>query len=72
MESTEIDLPRILRDRLHTSLEQITEFCDRWHINEFVLFGSVLRDDFQPETSDIDVLAAFAINARQGLYARKS
>ncbi|HEY9657366.1 MAG TPA: nucleotidyltransferase domain-containing protein, partial [Allocoleopsis sp.] len=36
-------------------LEQIQDFCDRWHITEFALFGSVLRDDFRAD-SDIDVL----------------
>lgn len=44
------------------------EFCDRWHITEFALFGSVLREDFQPETSDIDVLVSFAPDARKGLF----
>ncbi|MHB8066713.1 MAG: nucleotidyltransferase family protein [Desulfobaccales bacterium] len=38
--------------------EQIKEFCRRWKIAEFSLFGSVLRDDFNPE-SDIDVLITF-------------
>jgi len=45
---------------------QIKEFCDCWQIVEFALFGSVLRDDFQP-TSDVDVLITFALNARKGL-----
>jgi predicted nucleotidyltransferase len=39
--------------------EQIATFCLRWNIIEFALFGSVLRDDFQPG-SDIDVLVSFA------------
>jgi predicted nucleotidyltransferase len=38
--------------------EQIVDFCQRWKITEFALFGSVLRDDFRPD-SDIDVLATF-------------
>ena len=42
--------------------ENITDFCHRWKINEFALFGSVLRDDFGPE-SDIDVLVTFASDA---------
>ena len=57
----------ILRDRLRASMEQIVAFCDRWHITEFALFGSVLREDFQPDTSDIDVLVSFAPDARRGL-----
>lgn len=40
-------------------LEQIADFCRRRKITELALFGSVLRDDFQPE-SDIDVLVTFA------------
>jgi predicted nucleotidyltransferase len=39
-------------------IEQIKEFCDRWQITEFALFGSVLRDDFRPD-SDIDVIVQF-------------
>ena len=46
--------------------EKIVEFCRRWKIREFALFGSVLRDDFRPE-SDIDVLVAFATDARWSL-----
>ena len=42
--------------------KNITDFCHRWKINEFALFGSVLRDDFGPE-SDIDVLVTFASDA---------
>ena len=37
----------------------ISEFCTRWRISEFALFGSVLRDDFDAE-SDLDILVAFA------------
>lgn len=39
--------------------EKITEFCQRWYIGEFSLFGSVLRSDFRPD-SDVDVLVTFA------------
>ncbi|MDX2212604.1 MAG: nucleotidyltransferase family protein [Oculatellaceae cyanobacterium bins.114] len=51
---------------LELSMEQIKELCDRWHILEFALFGSVLRDDFRPD-SDVDVLITFAPDARRGL-----
>ena len=37
---------------------QIAEFCHRHHIRRLSLFGSVLRDDFRPE-SDVDVLVEF-------------
>jgi uncharacterized protein len=33
----------------------VAAFCHKWRIREFSLFGSVLRDDFGPE-SDIDIL----------------
>ena len=36
----------------------LATFCKRWQIAELALFGSVLRDDFSPE-SDIDVLVRF-------------
>ncbi len=38
--------------------ERIAEFCRRNHIRKLALFGSVLRDDFRPD-SDVDVLAEF-------------
>jgi predicted nucleotidyltransferase len=38
--------------------EKIEEFCRRWKISEFSLFGSVLRENFGPE-SDVDVLVSF-------------
>ena len=44
----------------------IAEFCQRWQIAEFSLFGSVLREDFRPD-SDIDILVTFAPNAKRGL-----
>ncbi|WP_448599587.1 nucleotidyltransferase family protein [Thermoleptolyngbya sp.] len=46
--------------------EQIQRFCQRWQITELALFGSVLRDDFRPD-SDIDVLVTFAPTAKRGL-----
>ena len=39
-------------------MEQIVAFCRRWKLTEFSVFGSVLRDDFGPE-SDIDVIIDF-------------
>jgi len=43
----------------HIPTEKIAAFCRKWQIAEFSLFGSVLRDDFGPN-SDIDVLVAFS------------
>lgn len=44
----------------------IGDFCQRWQIEEFYLFGSVLRDDFRPD-SDVDVLVTFAPDAKLSL-----
>ncbi|MHB8377067.1 MAG: nucleotidyltransferase family protein [Dehalococcoidia bacterium] len=45
--------------RLRVTDHQIEAFCRKWEIVRFELFGSVLRDDFGPE-SDVDVLVTFA------------
>jgi uncharacterized protein len=42
--------------------ETLREFCRRWNIIEFSLFGSVVRDDFALE-SDVDVLVTLAPDA---------
>lgn len=44
--------------RFLVSPEQITSFCRKYHIKKLSLFGSVLRDDFRPD-SDIDILVEF-------------
>lgn len=38
---------------------RLAEFCRRWQITELALYGSVLRDDFSPD-SDVDILVSFA------------
>ncbi len=53
--------------RIPIDHEKIIEFCRRWKITEFALFGSVLRDDFRPE-SDVDVLVTFAPETRYSLF----
>ena len=47
-------------------IEAISEFCTRWSILEFALFGSILRNDFRDD-SDIDVLVTFAPESIRGL-----
>jgi len=54
--------------RIAIPQDQIAEFCKRWKITEFALFGSVLREDFRPD-SDVDVLVSFSPDARWGLLA---
>jgi predicted nucleotidyltransferase len=45
--------------RIDYDHERLAEFCRKWQITELALFGSVLRDDFGPD-SDVDVLVSFA------------
>ena len=45
----------------------MAEFCKRWLIKELSVFGSVLRDDFKPE-SDVDVLVTFVPKADWSLF----
>jgi uncharacterized protein len=46
--------------------EAIANFCRRWKITELALFGSVLREDFRPD-SDVDILVTFASDAEWSL-----
>jgi len=56
-----------LPDIIQIPEEHIIEYCRRWKITEFALFGSVLRDDFRPE-SDVDVLVSFSDDAHWTLF----
>lgn len=42
--------------------EKLRDFCRKWKVTEFSLFGSVVRDDFGPD-SDVDVLVRLAADA---------
>jgi predicted nucleotidyltransferase len=53
----QIDLPE----------KEIADFCRRWKISELSAFGSVLREDFGPE-SDIDLLVTFAPETHWTLF----
>ena len=49
----------MINDLPKTTLnEMLREFCQRWQITELAFFGSVLREDFGPD-SDVDVLVSF-------------
>jgi predicted nucleotidyltransferase len=45
--------------------ERIADFCRRHHIRRLAFFGSVLRDDFTPD-SDVDVLVEFEAGKTPG------
>lgn len=48
--------------QIQADRRKIAAFCRKWKIAEFSFFGSVLRDDFRPD-SDIDVLVTFSKDA---------
>ena len=52
--------------RPHLDHDRIAAFCRRHRIRQLALFGSVLRDDFGPD-SDVDVLVQFEPGAKTGL-----
>ncbi len=46
------------RARIDVPKDKIADFCRKHHIRKLALFGSVLREDFRPN-SDVDVLVEF-------------
>ena len=56
-----------INGKLEVPDEAIAQFCRKWRIGELAFFGSVLRDDFGPE-SDVDVLVRFEEPVRWGLF----
>lgn len=53
--------------RIPMDREKVAAFCGKWRITEIALFGSVLREDFRPD-SDVDVLVKFAPDAEWSLF----
>ena len=49
----------MIRPNLDIPADALADFCRRRHIRRLSFFGSVLREDFRPE-SDVDVLVEFA------------
>lgn len=66
-ETMTVDDRERLASRISLSMKAIESFCDRWQVEELALFGSVLRDDFRPE-SDIDILVRFKPECTPGLF----
>ena len=52
--------------RISIPKDRIVEFCKRHQVRRLSLFGSVLREDFGPD-SDVDILVEFKPNTRMGL-----
>lgn len=53
--------------RIPHSHEAISTLCRRWGVQELAVFGSVLRDDFGPE-SDVDVMVTFEPGTAWSLF----
>ena len=56
----------MVRPRIEVPRERLAELCKHHRIRRLALFGSVLRDDFSPD-SDIDVLVEFEPGHTPGL-----
>ncbi len=52
---------------VHLDRDAIADFCKKHHIRKLSLFGSVLRDDFRPD-SDVDMLVEFEPGTRVGYF----
>ena len=57
----------MVSDRLPLDRSALVQFCTRYKIQRLSFFGSVLRDDFGPD-SDVDVLLEFQPDAQIGLF----
>ena len=55
------------KQKISIPRKKIVDFCQRWKVVEFSLFGSALREDFRSD-SDIDVLVTFAPNTHVSLF----
>ena|SRR5712691_1296606 len=51
---------------IQIDLEKIAAFCRKRGIRKLSLFGSVVRDDFDPARSDVDVFVELLPEARPG------
>ena len=56
-----------MKSKIRLDEDRLAAFCSKWQITELALFGSVLRDDFGPN-SDIDVLVRFHPDAKWALW----
>jgi hypothetical protein len=54
--------------RIPIPKEKINDFCRKWDVQRFELFGSVLRDDFDPRHSDVDVMVTLSSKRAYTLF----
>jgi len=57
---------RIANQNIPIPEETIRVFCKKWNVRSFCFYGSIMRDDFRPD-SDIDVMIDFSPNAEVSL-----
>jgi predicted nucleotidyltransferase len=48
-----------MQDFITAKREEIAELCRKHHVRRLAVFGSAVREDFDPERSDVDVLVEF-------------
>lgn len=48
--------------------DKIDNFCRKWGVKQLELFGSVLRDDFRPDRSDVDIMMILSPERRYTLF----
>jgi len=57
----------MIKLRINVPRHSVEAFCSKWRIVEFAFFGSVLREDFGPD-SDVDVLVTFALDSHWSAF----
>jgi predicted nucleotidyltransferase len=62
-----MEAKRMAKVRITIPTDEISHFCQRWKVTELALFGSVLRNEFSPD-SDVDVLISFASETNWSLF----
>ncbi len=58
-----------MQDFILAKREEIAELCRKHHVRRLSVFGSAARDDFDPATSDVDLLVEFSNQELAG-YAK--
>ena len=59
---------RQIATRISIPEEKNGKFCRKWEVKRFELFGSILRDDFDPEQSDVDVMVTLTNDRSYTLF----